>query len=120
MGSSNTEVVFSRKGDPLQLSKKEEICLYRVLQEALTNVVRHAQADRVNITITSDITGITLEVQDNGKGLDAETDARRHGIGFILMRERIAGCGGTIELCAAEERGTVLRAHVPAEKRWKE
>jgi PAS domain S-box-containing protein len=120
MESSGAEVTFSRKGSPLQLSKKEEICLYRVLQEALTNVIRHAQATRVGVEIINDSSGITLEVRDNGKGLDARPDGHEHGIGFILMRERIAGCGGSLELRSAEEGGTILHAHVPAEASGKE
>jgi signal transduction histidine kinase len=88
------------------------VTLYRLLQEALTNVVKHAQASRVWVELSLDEQHINLTVQDNGHGLPADKD-HTNGIGIIGMNERVALVGGTFLLRSASEGGTILSATLP-------
>ncbi len=90
--------------------------LYRVVQEALTNVARHAQASVVNVTISEISGAIRLEVQDNGKSfkvlqtLSAKTNQR---LGLLGMRERVEIVGGTLHIDSSPGFGTTVRTEVP-------
>ncbi len=87
--------------------------LFRVEQEALTNVAKHAQAGRVILSLTLDHTGITLEVGDDGVGLGAaqRTESTRYGVQG--MRERVEALGGMLTIGPRPERGTLVRAWLP-------
>jgi signal transduction histidine kinase len=91
--------------------------LYRVVQEALTNVVRHARAETVFIGCTLTDDGIVLEVEDDGVGFDPAAVARPRetgeGLGVLGMRERLALFGGRLEIESEPQRGTRLVAYLP-------
>jgi signal transduction histidine kinase len=89
-----------------------ETVLYRVIQEALTNVVKHAGARRVSIVLTQRGDGIRAIVEDDGRGFEAG-DVRHDALGVIGMRERVALVGGTLEVESAPGAGTTLAAYVP-------
>ncbi len=87
--------------------------IFRVLQEALTNVARHAAATRVKVGL-QEINGmLVLEVQDDGKGIADEAIASAQSVGLIGMRERVRGFGGRLNIRRAEEGGTVLTLEMP-------
>jgi signal transduction histidine kinase len=90
------------------------IHVYRVLQEALSNVSRHSGADRVWVRLHYSATGLELEVEDHGSGLAARTG--RRGLGLVAMRERAELVGGTIEFARPAEGGTIVRLRVPLEE----
>jgi signal transduction histidine kinase len=87
------------------------IHVYRVLQEALSNVARHSGSDRAYVRLRFSITGLELEVEDHGKGLTPVVG--RHGLGLVAMRERAAIVGGALELLRPASGGTLVRLHVP-------
>lgn len=89
-----------------------EVVVYRVAQEALTNVVRHARATRVDLSLLRLGQEVVLEVADDGRGFGGAT-ADREGTGLIGMRDRAALVGGTVEVYSGE-RGTTVRLRVPA------
>lgn len=93
------------------LSPELETTLYRLLQEALTNVVKHAQASSVRVSVRQDGRELAVEVQDDGRGFDV--DARTAGFGLAGMRERVDLAGGTLSL-ESDHRGTHVRARLPA------
>jgi len=95
-----------------ELSAAVEVALYRIAQEALTNVVRHAQARHCTLRLTLDEpTGwLALAVQDDGAGLPA---ARGVGVGLRSMRERAEELGGTCLVQPGERGGTRVLARVP-------
>ena len=99
------------------LSEPVNISLYRFLQEALTNVVKHALATRVSVKLRQGPDAITLSVADDGQGFVPESgtpDARKSkGIGLLGMQERFQVLGGRLEIKSKPGRGTVLVAHVP-------
>lgn len=96
------------------------ICLYRFLQEALTNVAKHAHANRVRVTLCYESELVNLSVEDDGQGFDKEawasSSSQPRGIGLLGMEERIALLGGNLEIESHPGRGTRLVAQVP----WKE
>ncbi len=91
------------------------IVLWRVLQEALLNVRKHARARRVDIRLTRHRGGLALTVRDDGCGFDPGRPARGC-LGLLTMRERAEGCGGRLEVRSRPGSGTELRATVPAGK----
>lgn len=96
--------------DDVSVSVSAEQTLFRVLQEALSNVARHSQASRVTVTLKSVDDAVQLIVQDNGTGFDAERIAR--GVGLDSMRERLAAVSGTLEISSLKSQGTLVTASV--------
>ena len=95
-----------------RLSAEAETVLYRIVQEALTNVLKHAAARSVTVRLDHSGNGVTLVVQDDGTGFDPD-DTRDGGVGLIGMRERVALVGGRLSIESAEGAGTMLTAEVP-------
>jgi signal transduction histidine kinase len=89
------------------------VALYRTIQEALTNVARHAGAQCVWVTVRGDERRVEASVEDDGCGFESEAPHRGHGL--VSMRERIAGTGGAFSISARAMGGTVMRAGVPVE-----
>ena len=89
------------------------MAVYRIAQEALTNVARHAEAGRVEVRLRHDAARLTLEIEDDGKGLPAHADAGPHSFGIIGMRERVRAFAGDLHLGGNEDRGTLVRAVFP-------
>ncbi|MFQ5883090.1 MAG: ATP-binding protein [Candidatus Methylomirabilales bacterium] len=99
-----------------RLSTTVETTLYRVVQEALTNAVRHARAKRVRLEVRAEGPVIMAVVQDDGRGFDVgATLARRgdRGLGLIGMRERVEALGGEMNIVSAPGKGTELSVTVP-------
>jgi signal transduction histidine kinase len=96
------------------LSDAMNICLYRVLQEALTNVVKHALASRVRVDLGFEGEAVRLEVADDGCGMELDAAERQPGgIGMLGMRERLELLEGRLEVSSAPGQGLRLRAILP-------
>ena len=95
-----------------RLPAETETALYRIVQEALTNILKHASATRVTVRLSRDERSVSLVVQDDGRGFDPES-VRQGGLGLIGMRERVALLGGRLTVESSEGAGTMLRAEVP-------
>jgi signal transduction histidine kinase len=89
-----------------------ETTLYRIVQEALTNVVKHAGARQVSILLVRRGGNVTAVIEDDGRGFDAET-VHEDGLGLLGMRERVALLEGRLLVESAPESGTTLVAEVP-------
>jgi PAS domain S-box-containing protein len=87
--------------------------LFRILQEALTNVARHAQARRVEIGLAVGADEAVLTVSDDGRGVTAEELARPTSLGIVGIRERAIAVGGEVTISGSPERGTTLTVRVP-------
>ena len=96
----------------------EELALFRALQEALSNVLRHAEARSVEIGISVNRDGVLLEVRDDGRGLTADAAQgrleRAGHMGLAGMRERIGALGGTVRFQGEPGAGALLEVLVPA------
>jgi signal transduction histidine kinase len=92
-----------------------ESTVYRLVQEALTNVTKHARAQRVEVRLSDADTAIEVLVRDDGRGFDSHR--RSSGFGLVGMRERLALVGGTLDIDSDPGEGTTLRASIPVRGR---
>ena len=109
---SGVPVTVQLEGDLNAVSEAHRTCVYRVVQEALTNCARHARAREIRIGVHGYRDRLLVTVQDDGTGM--EPDARGRGIGLIGMEERVREAGGTMELFSQPGKGTVVKVILPA------
>ncbi|MBP7526353.1 MAG: PAS domain S-box protein [Syntrophorhabdaceae bacterium] len=98
----------------IDLDKNTSIALYRILQEALTNVIRHADATTLEVSLlrrTEDAAQLT--VRDNGRGISDEQMRNNRSLGILGMRERASFIGGRLEISGANGRGTRITVNLP-------
>jgi PAS domain S-box-containing protein len=98
---------------PLHLSQRARTALFRILQESLTNVARHASASRVRVSLIPDPDWTTLSVDDNGKGISPLDLEDSHSFGLLGMRERAAVFGGKVEIRGEANAGTAVKVSLP-------
>jgi signal transduction histidine kinase len=92
-----------------------ETNLYRIAQEALTNVARHSQASAVNVDLAESSGSLTLQIRDNGRGLDPQQHGSS-GLGLPGMQTRARGCGGTMRIESEAGKGLRLEVNCPLDK----
>jgi signal transduction histidine kinase len=97
-----------------RLGEELESTVYRLVQEALTNVAKHARANRVRVAVRESDGELLVEVQDDGAGFDPDTGSR--GFGLAGMQERVSLADGTLSIDSGEH-GTLVRACLPARHR---
>jgi signal transduction histidine kinase len=97
-------------------SEAVQTALYRALQEALTNVVRHANASRVDISLTHVDDSLVMTVRDDGVGIDEAQIYRRSSLGLMGMRERIASVAGEVRIEGSPGNGTAVTVVVPVDE----
>ena len=95
------------------LNEDGKLILYRVVQEALTNVVRHSEATMVNVAVHAEGSEVVAVVQDDGKGFDGTRVGDGVGLGLLGMEERAASVGGSVRIESAPEGGTRVRLSIP-------
>lgn len=98
-----------------RLTAEAESALYRVIQEALTNVVKHAQASRVSVVVTERGEQLTVIVEDDGRGFEVSQDRSSGGFGLVGMKERLSALGGKLDIESSPGGGTTLYARIPVE-----
>lgn len=94
------------------LPDSHRTCIYRVVQEALNNCVKHSKASEVRVVIHRDGEGLSISVQDDGKGFDPR---HNKGLGLLGMTERVSGLGGRFHIESQPGRGTILSIYFPLE-----
>ena len=104
------EVGYQVAGEPRRLSPESGTAAYRIVQEALTNVVKHAGASRADVRLNWQEDDLMIEISDDGRG--AEAGPASGGNGLIGIRERAAACGGAAS-AGPEPRGFAVRARLP-------
>jgi PAS domain S-box-containing protein len=104
--------VFHHKNVP-ELSEFTAIAAFRVAQEALTNVARHAGASNVDVTLAAGDGELTVAVVDNGVGFKVEEVSEQAGLGLAGMRERASLAGGRLDICSKPGQGTEVYLHLP-------
>ncbi len=87
--------------------------VYRIFQESLTNVIRHAEATRVSVSFGRDDNAFELEIRDDGKGIDGEPFSKAGSFGLIGMRERALLFNGTVAVAGAPGKGTTVTLTIP-------
>jgi signal transduction histidine kinase len=99
--------------DDSQFGQQLATVFFRIYQEALTNIIRHAKASRVDVRLSEENGALVLTVKDNGRGISEEEIANTRSIGLVGMRERAMLIGGEIALQGAPGRGTTMTLRVP-------
>lgn len=99
--------------EDLVINPQRATALFRVLQETLTNVARHANATQVHVRLAKEDGNLTLEVHDNGKGVSGEQLASGSSLGILGMRERALLLGGELTITGALGKGTTVRVRIP-------
>jgi len=105
-------IEFSWHGDFSQTAQRTKIYLYRIIQEALNNTLKHSGADQVHIQMTETPENIVLIIEDNGKGFTYEPCCLDYGKGLFNMRERCNLLGGSHDVETAPGQGTTIRVKV--------
>lgn len=101
-----------------QFSEKAEINVFRTVQEALSNIVKHAEATAAKVSIHQKEGAIQLKIQDNGKGFDHELAVvKSKSLGLRTMYERISSIGGKLKIEKGSPKGTLIDIHVPISKK---
>ncbi len=106
---SHCELNYS--GELTELDEHTNITLYRIVQECLTNISKHARANKVNIELDNNGTEVSLNVSDDGLGFNINNTTQ--GLGLIGMRERVASLNGTLLLESSPTQGTSIKITVP-------
>jgi len=110
---SSVKIKFEHKVRTDEWNKKIQTYLYRIVQEALNNIIKHSSADQTYIKLLNDDDFIYLSIQDNGKGFRTNDSASFGGHGLHNMQERVKLLGGTIDLKSAAGKGTLIQIKVP-------
>jgi two-component system sensor histidine kinase UhpB len=119
---SGVSCVFHHEGPVEALDDATDIAVYRITQEALTNVMRHARASRVRVQLAlSPHEGVRLSIQDDGRGMDVGAASR--GLGLLGATERAAAVGGVLQVQSRLGHGVRLELQIPlatASPAWQE
>jgi signal transduction histidine kinase len=107
---SEMEVAVESENVSEDLPDEYKICVYRLVQEALNNAVRHARARNAKVRVVQNQNRIAVEVSDDGRGFQPE---RARGLGILGMEERVKRLGGTLTVDSAPGRGAAIKADLP-------
>src|SRR5437899_456612 len=117
--TSGLEVRVGCSDPGMRFTPAVELLLFRVFQEGLANVVKHAAASRVDVRLTREPEAVLLEIEDDGRGFDAHayfrTPSPSTGLGLVSMRERVAHFGGALRVSARPGNGTRIVVRIPVE-----
>ncbi len=105
--------IVSAPPDALVLDQERSTAAFRIFQELLTNVARHANATRIDVAIQVESGALVLTVEDNGIGIAESAIYDPKSLGLLGMRERVLPFGGAIEIAGAQDKGTKVRVSIP-------
>jgi signal transduction histidine kinase len=109
-----TGIAASFTGDQaIDIDKERSSALYRIFQEALTNVIRHAKATKLEVSLQKSASGIQLTLKDNGRGISDEEISDKRSLGILGMRERASFIGGRIDISGSKGVGTRIMVELP-------
>ena len=113
-GRTGLKSTFQHDNVPPALSRDLATCFYRIAQESLSNVARHAEASRVEMDLVGVEQGLALSIADDGRGFDRrKTDSSPGGLGLVSMNERLRLVGGSLDVTSGPRAGTTVRAWAP-------
>src|SRR5271169_1659099 len=107
------DILFTKSGSLPKITKDVELCLFRVTQEALGNVVKHSQSKSAQVELGANSMGVSLRIKDAGRGFEPDLSNPAAGIGLVGMRERLRLVGGRLFVKSVLLRGTEIIAEVP-------
>jgi PAS domain S-box-containing protein len=104
---------YDGSGELFDLDQEQSTAIFRIFQEALTNVLRHAQATRVDVTLEEEEAELVLRIRDNGRGITEGEQGGPSALGLLGMRERAHIIGGRVDLTGIRGQGTMVTLRVP-------
>ena len=107
------EIAVSLKGEGREVDRQVSTAVFRIFQEALTNVLRHARATRIEASVVEKGRSIELVIRDNGRGITREESAKPGSYGLLGMRERAGMLGGKVRVVGSPRHGTAVLARIP-------
>jgi len=111
---ASVAVRFSAENMPENLDPEIQTTCFRIAQEAITNAVRHANATRIDVDLGRENGNLRLQVRDDGRGFDAESEqAQTAGLGLIGIKERAALVGGRAKIISSPNKGTTVEVTLP-------
>ena len=110
---SAIDVVLDLGMEELDVDDRTATALFRIVQESLTNVARHAGATRVEVSLNFEGERLALKIADDGKGMPAEALSRKGGFGLVGIRERAFMCGGEFRVSGGPHGGTTVEVDIP-------
>ncbi len=114
--TSGVAFTFVADGLPDDVRGRAGVSLFRILQEATRNVVRHSRATSARVTLSRAADGIRLVVEDNGRGFNVDEESRTRGLGLLSMEERARLLGGRLSVTTRQGGGTRVEATVPIDE----
>ena len=114
ISSDQLKVNFHSEGFDERLDSNTETILYRVIQECVNNMIKHADATELDISMIKDKDGISVTIEDNGKGFHYDAEKADEGIGLKNIRSRILFLKGTVDFDSSPGNGTLVAIHIPS------
>jgi len=111
--SEKLKISLETKGIDKQLESTTETVLYRVIQESVNNVIKHANANSLDILLLCDDKEITVSIEDNGQGFDISNKSKFTGIGLKNMISRVEYLKGSVDISSSPEKGTLVAIFIP-------
>jgi signal transduction histidine kinase len=112
--SSQLRINLETAGLNERLDEQTETVLYRVIQETVNNVIKHARASKLDIQLVKDEDGISATIEDNGQGFDSSKIKGKEGIGLKNILSRVEFLKGTVDFDSSPGKGTLVAIHIPA------
>ncbi len=116
ISSKELQVSFHSEGFSERLNTTTETILFRVIQECINNSIKHAEAGTLDISLIYDNDGISVTIEDNGKGFSNELQQNENGMGLSNIRSRIRFLKGTVDIDSSPGNGTLVAIHVPSQQ----
>jgi signal transduction histidine kinase len=112
-GESDTQIKLEVADGWTEVADDIKLCLYRVAQEALHNIAKHAHAKMACVAIAHQYGQVVMRITDNGLGFATRRPTAQQGIGLLSMRERVRMLGGSFEVKSAPDTGTIMTVTIP-------
>jgi signal transduction histidine kinase len=106
-------IEFHADGVPENLPQDVSLCLFRIMQEALQNALKHSGVRHFRVWLRNRVNGLELVVQDSGRGFDPDQEIHGPGLGLSSMRERLKPFGGRLSIESQPQHGTTIYARLP-------
>lgn len=116
ISNKELQVSFYSEGFTERLNSTTEIILFRVIQECINNSIKHAEASMLDISLIHDNDGISVTIEDNGKGFSNELQQKEEGMGLSNIRSRIQFLKGSVDIDSSPGNGTLVAIHVPTQQ----
>jgi len=116
--ASRTGIACNIQTEPpeIKLSEELSVAIFRIFQEALTNIVRHARASEVDVRLRLTPSDFSMRVSDDGIGMEVTEPQKVNSFGLLGVKERVRGFDGELTVCAGDKGGACLDIVIPAPK----